>query len=121
MTIAHDSHNLICVGDNDEDMYIAINHLKEIQGGIVLISKGEIIDSLQLEIGGIMTNQEIDIVLEKLKNMDIKSRELGVNEKVDDPFLSLAFMSLPVIPDIKITDVGLFDVVQFKRVEIEEE
>ena len=121
MTIAHDSHNLVVVGDNDNDMLIAIRELKNIQGGITVVNNGKVIDSLQLEIAGLMTNQEFSTVATKLHAMDKSARKLNINKKVDDPFLSLAFMSLPVIPDLKLTDHGLFDVIQFKLVDIEGE
>ncbi|PAT01582.1 adenine deaminase [Candidatus Izimaplasma bacterium ZiA1] len=119
MSIAHDSHNLIVVGDNDEDMIEVIKELKRIEGGIVVASKGKVIDYLQLEIAGLMTNQDIEVVESKLKNLNQAARKLGVKKEVDDPFLSLAFMSLPVIPDLKLTDKGLFDVTKFELVEIE--
>jgi len=119
MTIAHDSHNLVVVGDNDKDMMIAIQELKDIQGGITIAHNGTIVDSLQLEIAGLMTNQEFNQVKDKLIQMNKAARELGVNKKIDDPFLSLAFMSLPVIPDLKLTDKGLFDVKLFMPTKIE--
>jgi len=119
MTIAHDSHNLVVVGDNDKDMMIAIQELKDIQGGITIAHNGTIVDSLQLEIAGLMTNQEFNQVKDKLIQMNKAARELGVNKKIDDPFLSLAFMSLPVIPDLKLTDKGLFDVKLFMSTKIE--
>jgi adenine deaminase len=119
MTIAHDSHNLVVVGDNDHDMMVAIKELKEIQGGITVVSEGKVLESLQLEIAGIMTNKEYEEVQNKIESMDKVAKTLGINDKVDDPFLSLAFMSLPVIPDLKLTDFGLFDVTQFKLIPIE--
>ena len=119
MTVAHDSHNLVVVGDNDSDMLIAIKELKRIQGGITIVSNGKVIDSLQLEIAGLMTNQEYKVVEQKLIQMNKAAKDLGVNEKIDDPFLSLAFMSLPVIPDLKLTDKGLFDVITFTPTDIE--
>jgi len=121
MTIAHDSHNLIAVGDNDEDILTAIKELRKQQGGLTLVSNGRIIDTLKLEIAGLMTNQDYSVVKEKLEYLEEEARKLGVSNLVDDPFLSLAFMSLPVIPDLKITDCGLFDVTLFKQVDIEEE
>ena len=119
MTVAHDSHNLVVVGDNDKDMMIAIQELKNIQGGITIVHNGKVIDSLQLEIAGLMTNQEYKTVEAKLIEMNKVARDLGVNKEIDDPFLSLAFMSLPVIPDLKLTDHGLFDVTTFSPTDIE--
>jgi len=111
----------VVVGDNDADMMKAIEELKRIQGGITIVHNGSIVESLPLEIAGIMTNQDIDTVCEKLKKMEHEARQLGVTKQVDDPFLSLAFMSLPVIPDLKLTDRGLFDVTTFSPTEIEVE
>jgi adenine deaminase len=119
MTIAHDSHNIIVVGDNDEDMLLAVKDLKNMQGGLTIVSNGEVLDHLALEIAGLMTNQSIDFVQQKLLDLEKKAHELGVNDAVDDAFLSLAFMALPVIPDLKLTDQGLFDVRTFQHVSIE--
>ncbi|MFU8785852.1 MAG: adenine deaminase [Candidatus Izemoplasmataceae bacterium] len=120
-TIAHDSHNLAVVGDSDEAMMTAIKKIKEIKGGIVLVKDNKVVDYLQLEIGGIMTSQGADIVSERLRNMHEIIKTMGLNEKIDDPFIQLSFLSLPVIPELKLTDLGLFDVNAFKHVPIEEE
>ena len=121
MTVAHDSHNLIVLGDNDSDMLVAVEEIYRLQGGLVLVNNGKVVDSLQLEIAGLMTNNEIEEVNKKLMSLEKAAHEMGVSKDVDDPFLSLAFMSLPVIPELKLTDQCLFDVVQFKPVEIEGE
>ncbi len=119
MTIAHDSHNLICLGDNDLDMKEAINKIKEIGGGIVLVSKAKIIDFLPLEVAGLMSLKTSDFVEEKLKKLEFEVRSLGVSEDIEDPFLQLAFLSLAVIPELKLTDLGLFDVTEFKLIKLE--
>ncbi len=121
MSVAHDSHNVIVLGDNDNDMHIAIREIKKMQGGLTLVSNGKVIDSLQLSIAGLMTNDPISSVSEKLRHLENEAHKLGVNPIVDDAFLSLAFMSLPVIPELKLTDIGLFDVSKFTLVEIEGE
>ncbi len=121
MTIAHDSHNLVIISDNDEDMLIAAKKIKEIQGGIVLVHNHEVYDYLQLEVGGIMTENDYKQVEAKLSRMESFSRKMGIHEDIDDPFLSLAFLSLPVIPDLKVTDFGLFDVKKFKIIPLEAE
>jgi len=119
MTIAHDSHNVIIIGDNDQDMVIALKEIKQIGGGITVVSNGKVIGSLQLEVVGLMTNKS-DLEVEKtLEHLEAEVRKLGVSEQVDDPFLSLAFLSLPVIPALKVTDQGLFDVGEFRLVPIE--
>ena len=120
MTISHDSHNLIIIGDNDSDMKIAMKEIERIQGGITLVNNGEVVDSIRLEVAGLMTNTEVKDIEKKLKFMGSRARKMGVNDKVDDTFLSLAFMSLPVIPELKLTDKGLFDVTEFKLVSLEE-
>jgi len=88
-------------------------------GGIVLVSKGKILGSLQLEVGGIMTNDSAIKVRDDLENLERQIRNLGVSEEIVDPFLSLAFLSLPVVPEIKVTDLGLFDVRNFKLITLE--
>ena len=119
MTIAHDSHNLIIVGSHDKDMKIAAQKIKELQGGIVLVKDGKVDDFLQLEIAGIMTAHSEVLVQETLLRMKDKIKGMGLAKEVDDPFISLAFLALPVIPDLKLTDRGLFDVNQFKTIDIE--
>lgn len=121
MSIAHDSHNVIVVGDNDADMKVAIAELQRVQGGITIVKHGIVVDTLQLEIAGLMTNQDIAVVDETIRRMSQVAYDMGVPRTLDDPFLSLAFMSLPVIPDLKITDTGYFDVVTFAPTSIEVE
>lgn len=117
-TIAHDSHNILVVGDNDRDILLAIKELEDIGGGITLVNEGVVLKSLPLEIGGIMTGGDIDETNNTLKEMiDISYNVLNVNPKID-PFMTLAFMALPVIPKLKLTDVGLFDVEEFKFIQI---
>lgn len=117
-TIAHDSHNIIVAGDNDEDILACIKEIKDMQGGIVISSGGKVLESLKLEIAGLMTNQKIEEVNRKLKSMIETARGLGIPEGVD-PFMTLSFLALPVIPDVKITDKGLFDVRTFEFISIE--
>jgi len=119
MTISHDSHNLICVGDNDSDMDKAINKISEIGGGIVLVSNNEVLEYLPLEVGGLMSLNTLDFVEEKLLRLEKLLRDLGVNIEIEDPILQLAFLSLAVIPDLKVTDLGLFDVKKFKIIPLE--
>ncbi|MCK9443784.1 MAG: adenine deaminase [Tissierellaceae bacterium] len=117
-TIGHDSHNMIVIGDNDRDMLAAIKELEKIGGGLTMVSNGRVLESLALEIGGIMTSRPIEETNEILKRMIDKShKELNVNKDID-PFMTLAFMALPVIPKIKLTDMGLFDVENFDFIEI---
>jgi len=120
-TVGHDSHNMIVVGDNDEDILIAIKELEKIGGGLTMVSKGQVLNSLPLEIGGIMTSRPIEETNSILKEMIATSHnELKVNENID-PFMTLAFMALPVIPKLKLTDMGLFDVEKFDFIDISQE
>lgn len=118
-TIGHDSHNMIVVGDNDRDILTAINELERIGGGITLVSNGKVERSLELEIGGIMTSKPAEKTIKTLKEMIVLAyNKLGVNNGID-PFMTLAFMALPVIPKLKLTDIGLFDVEQFKFIQVD--
>ena len=118
-TVAHDSHNIIIIGDNDRDMVKAIYELERVGGGITMISDGKIIDTLPLEIAGLMSQSPLEEVNEKLNKMLEASYEiLGVNREYE-PFMTLSFIALPVIPNIKLTDMGLFDVSEFKFIELE--
>ena len=116
-TVAHDSHNLIVVGDNDLDMLIAIEELKRVEGGYTVVSNGEIKGTLKLPIAGIMSDKPSEEVMKILNVMLMEAKKLGINENVD-PFITLSFLALPVIPEIRITDKGLFDVTKFKFVNI---
>jgi len=116
-TIAHDSHNVIVVGDNDKDMEVAVNTLVSIGGGIAMVSEGKVIAQLNLPIGGIMTFEAPYMVAEKLKRLNRIARSFGVRDEYD-PFISLSFMALPVIPEIKITARGLFDYKKFEFIKL---
>jgi adenine deaminase len=117
-TIAHDSHNIVCVGDQDQDMTLAVNTLIEKQGGIVLVQEGVVVASLSLPIGGLMSTLTASQVTKELDDLLKRAYALDINPGID-PFLTLAFMALPVIPSLKITDQGLFDVGAFKHIAIE--
>jgi len=112
-TVAHDSHNLIVIGDNDEDMLLAIEELKRSNGGYTVISKGRIMGTLELPVAGLMSDNTANYVENTLKKMIEEAHNLGINNDID-PFITLSFLPLPVIPEIRITDQGLFDVMKFK-------
>lgn len=116
-TVAHDSHNLIVLGDNDEDILLAIKELGEIGGGITICSKGKVLKSLPLPIAGLISDKTLDEVSLELKEMLKIAYGMGVNKDID-PFMTLAFLALPVIPELKLTDVGLFDVTKFDFIDI---
>ena len=112
-TVGHDSHNIIVVGANDEDMLTAIRELELIEGGFAIAEGGEVLASLALPIGGLMTPQDARTVAEENAWLTQTARQLGVNEEYD-PLMTLAFLSLPVIPALKLTDRGLVDVLSGK-------
>ena len=118
-TVAHDSHNIIVIGDNDGDMLKAIYELEKVGGGITMVFNGEIIDTLPLEIAGLMSQSPLDEVNEKLNKMLEDSYEILGISRQHEPFMTLSFIALPVIPDIKLTDMGLFDVLEFKFIGLE--
>ena len=119
LSIAHDSHNIIVVGVNDEEMEAAVNALVAQEGGIVLVKDGKIVESMPMPIAGLMSDQSGEWVDEKLTAIHEKAySELGICGDVE-PVMTLCFMSLIVIPAIKITDTGLFDVTTFSFIPVE--
>jgi len=106
-SIAHDSHNIICVGTNDKDIVRAVNEIVRQKGGLAVSSEGKV-NSLQLNIGGIMTNRLCDDIAREYEILSDLVRSLGC--KMTSPFMTLSFMALLVIPELKIGDRGLFDV-----------
>ncbi len=116
-SIAHDSHNIIAIGDIDDDMALAVNTIIELGGGIALVSKGKVLEKLSLPIGGLITSENPYVVLEKIKNLNKLARSFGVSEEFD-PYLTLGFLALPVIPDLKLTARGLFHFDEFKFIDL---
>ena len=106
-SIAHDSHNIIALGADDKSIVQAVNRLIEIKGGLAVCSNGEC-SSMQLEIAGLMSNKMPDKLIETYLDLKNKAKELGCIQQ--SPFMTLSFMALPVIPELKLTDTGLFDV-----------
>lgn len=116
LTIAHDSHHLIVIGACDSDMEVAVNHLIECQGGIVVVSGGKVIGELEMPIAGLMSDLDPIVVKDKLANIHEQcANVLGIRE--NEPLVKLSFMALPVIPEIKMTPKGLFDVSEFKLID----
>lgn len=119
LSIAHDSHNVIVVGVSDEEMEVAVNALIEQEGGIVLVKDGKVIESMPMPIGGLMSDKNGEWVDEKLTVLHGKAySELKICEDVE-PIMTLCFMSLAVIPEVKLTDMGLFDVTTFSFIPVE--
>ena len=108
-SISHDSHNIIVVGTNDEDMAFAVNRIAENHGGITVAEGGRVMAELPLEIAGLMSDRPLTEVNERLENAKKVAHELGVNGGID-PFMTLSFMSLAVIPTLRITTRGVIDV-----------
>ena len=121
LSISHDSHNIIAVGVNDEEIYFAVKSLIKQEGGIVLTKNNKIIESMPMPIAGLMSDKNGEWVNEKLQSIHEKAHEhLGISGDVE-PVMTLCFMSLPVIPELKLTDMGLFDVKNSKFINIEAE
>ena len=106
-TVAHDSHNMIVVGTNDYDMYTAAVALIKSQGGKVVVKDGEIISELPLPIAGLMSDKDFDYVVNKCAELNQAAHSIGCT--LEDPFMTMGFLSLPVIPELKVTDKGVFD------------
>jgi adenine deaminase len=113
-TVAHDSHNLVIVGTNDLNILKTVETIQSMGGGLAAVSDGKVIASLPLPIAGLMAKVSVAEVNKQLENLLRAARSLGC--KIPDPFMVLSFLSLPVIPELKITDKGLVDVNQFKIV-----
>lgn len=108
-TVAHDSHNLVVAGDNDRDMLLAVEALKECGGGYCVVSRGIVLARLPLPIAGLMSDAPIDDVLARQQALLSAAASIGCGGQ-SDPLVTLSFLALPVIPEIRLTDEGLFDV-----------
>jgi adenine deaminase len=113
-SVAHDSHNIVVVGVQDEAMVQAVQGIAEIQGGLIAVRNGKTLASLPLPIGGLMSDQSIEEVRNCLDLLHRTAREMGCT--LEEPFMALSFLALPVIPELKITDKGLVDVTKFEIV-----
>jgi adenine deaminase len=116
-TISHDSHNLIVVGTNDEDILKAIEAIKDMQGGIVVVNNNEVLAKLSLEICGLITTRDSESVIEELENLNKMIKTIAPQVSVN-PLLTLSFMSLVVIPEIKVCEKGLFDFSTFDFINV---
>ncbi|MFO8010335.1 MAG: adenine deaminase [Dehalococcoidia bacterium] len=111
-SIAHDSHNIVAVGASDEDILAAVEELKRIQGGIAVAEEGRIISSLALPVAGLISEEPLENLVDKFE--ELRSAAAGLGCKVSAPFAVLSFLALPVIPELKLTDMGLVDVLAFQ-------
>jgi adenine deaminase len=110
-SVAHDSHNLIAVGASDADLLAAVRELARLNGGLAAVDGGKVLDALPLPVGGLMTDAPLEAVAERLDSLKRTARSLGCG--LNDPFMQLSFLALPVIPELKLTDRGLVDVGRF--------
>ena len=108
-TVGHDSHNLVVVGDNDADMLMAVDALEECGGGYVVVSRGEVKAKLILSVAGLMSDAPLEVILKHQRELLDAAAALGIHTE-SDPFITLSFIALPVIPDVRLTDMGLFNV-----------
>ena len=115
-SVAHDSHNIIAAGDNDADIVLAVNSLREMGGGYVLVGGGKVLGSMPLTVAGLMSEAPAAEVQKTTAAILAKAATMGIPYYVD-PFISLSFMALPVIPEIRLSDMGLFDVVNFRLIQ----
>jgi adenine deaminase len=113
-SVAHDSHNIIVAGATDADMKAAVARVVEMGGGLVVVNDGRAIADLPLPVAGLMSDQPLAVVRDQMNDLIAASRDLGA--ALSDPFMTLGFLALPVIPDLKLTDKGLVDVKSFEVV-----
>ncbi len=115
-SVAHDSHNIIAAGADDKDIYTAIREIERLKGGIVAVKEGKVLASLALPVAGLLSDEPMETVVSKLEGLEKAAAQLG--SKLPSPFSTLSFMALPVIPELRLTDKGLVDVIQFDFIEI---
>lgn len=113
-SIAHDHHNIIVAGTNDRDMALCVSTLEKLQGGFVLVSQGEVLGSLPLPIGGLLSERPVPEIIEGLEEINQAYHALG--GRLPAPFMTISFISLPTVPDLGLTDLGLVDVLSHKLI-----
>ncbi|RAV06280.1 hypothetical protein DQG13_00010 [Paenibacillus sp. YN15] len=116
-TVAHDSHNIVAVGTSDQEILAAIGHVKGINGGLVVVDEGKAVASLALPVAGLMSNRDYMTVYKSLKILNEGLKRIG-SPQAFNPFLALAFLTLPVIPELKLTDKGLFEFASFSHIDV---
>lgn len=117
-TVAHDSHNIIAAGTSDQDILTAVQHVISIHGGLAVVADGEVLASLPLPVGGLLSEQPYEQVYEQMMQLNAALKQIGAPEHFN-PFLTLSFLALPVIPNIKLTDQGLFGFASYGHIDIE--
>ncbi len=111
-SIAHDAHNIVAVGTDDNDIFIAIKEIERLNGGLVVAAEGGVLGSLALPIAGLLSDKPVDEVVYKLGRLNRLAKDLGTT--LSSPFSTLSFLALPVIPELRLTDLGLVDVNEFR-------
>jgi len=111
-SIAHDSHNVVAVGTNDEDIFTAVKEIERLNGGLVATAGGRVLAGLALPIAGLLSDEPLEVVVDRLEKLEQVAANLGT--RLPSPFSTLSFMALPVIPQLRLTDLGLVDVGQFR-------
>lgn len=119
-TVAHDSHNIVAAGTSDEDLLAAIKHTAAMRGGLAVVQDGEILAELPLPIAGLMTDRDSSFIHARLSQLNHALMTIGCSMEFN-PFLTLSFLALPVIPELKLTDKGLFSVRSFSHIKAEAE
>jgi adenine deaminase len=114
-SIAHDSHNIVAVGTSDEDIFAAVKEIERLQGGLVVAAEGKVLASLALPIAGLLSDEPLEVVVSKLEKLEQLAKDLGTT--LPSPFSTLSFLALPVIPELRLTDLGLVDVNEFRLIE----
>jgi adenine deaminase len=114
-SIAHDSHNIVAVGTNDGDIFTAVKEIERLQGGLVVAVNGKILASLALPVAGLLSDEPPAVVAARLEKLEQLAGELGTT--LPSPMATLSFLALPVIPELRLTDLGLVDVDEFRLVE----
>jgi adenine deaminase len=116
-SVSHDHHNIVCVGTNDEDMSLAVNTVAGMHGGFTAAEKGTVIGKLALPVCGLMSTEPVDKVIAAAEKINAAARSLGC--EMDAPFMTLSFISLPTVPDLGLTDMGLVDVMEHRIIDLE--
>ncbi|ELR66445.1 Adenine deaminase [Photobacterium marinum] len=118
-SVGHDSHNIVAIGDDEQSIALAVNHLLDIGGGYCVVRDGKVTADLNLALGGIMSLESSENITSQIVALKAAAKAIGIT--VDEPFVQMSFLALPVIPSLKITVKGLVDVEQFKVIELQKE
>lgn len=114
---SHDHHNIVCIGANDRDMAVAVNEVARLHGGLSVACGGEVVDAMALPIGGLISPKPAKEVMEEIERLNKAAYNMGC--KLPAPFMALSFISLPTVPELGLTDMGLIDVLQHKLIPVE--